>query len=506
MSFQEKLNDLQTRRKHIELQGGQEEMDKIHGMNKMSARERMERLFDESSFVEVGAFVHQRATDFNLQEITIPADGVVTGYGTIHGRLVYAYSQDSTSCGGAMGEMHGKKIATMYDLAIKMGAPIVGLLDSVGVRLQEGTDALNAMGEIYMKQSMASGVIPQITGVFGSCGGGAAVNVGFSDITFMTPQGQLFVNSPNTYGDIQEKSDLGTAEWNETMAGTVDKVCPDESTLIDDIRELIEWLPGNNREEAPFADVQDDLNRLSPEFNSMQLLDGISCRYIISEICDQNNLMEMKARYGTESIVALGKMNGITVGFIGNETIENEGRLGVQSIEKITDFVAFCDAFNIPMVTLGDHVGYIASAVDERQGLGKMIAKMTHAFISASVPKIHVLLYRGHGSSYVHFNSKHIGADVVLAWPTAEIAMMDSKSAVRIMYQKELAEGTLSREEQCVKEQEYTAMQATPYAAASRGYIDDIIEPEATRKRVIVALEMLYTKSMVPIDRKRSTL
>lgn len=507
MSFQEKLNDLHTRRKHIELQGGQEAVDQLHAMNKKTARERMQQLFDENSFVEVGAFVQQRATDFNLNVKTVPADGVVTGYGTINGRLVYAYSQDATLVGGAIGEMHAKKIVTLYDLAIKMGAPIIGLLDSAGLRLQESTDALDAIGQIYIKQSMASGVIPQITGVVGTCGGGAAIIAGLSDFTFITDKnGQLFVNSPNTYDDTKDTTAFGSAQYNLEVSGLVDFICQDEQGLIQDMRQLVEFLPANNTEEAPFEQVSDDLNRVSPELNSIVSSQGVDCRAALLSISDHNHIIEVKQNYATEVIVAFGKMNGMTIGFIGNQTQDGDGRLSAQGLSKVTNFVSFCDGFNIPLVTLTDIVGFATKGADESQGLAKMAAKMTHAFIHASVPKINLILYRGYGSAYVSFNSKHVGADVVLAWPSAQVGMMEAKSAVRIMFNDEIAEGMLTSTEKNAKQEEFEHMQSSPYAAASRGYIDDIIEPAATRKRVIVALEMLYTKRVPHIDRKHSTI
>lgn len=507
MNFQEKLNDLDTRRNRIELQGGQEAIDQMHTMGKKSARERIELLFDENSFVEIGAFIQQRATDFNLNTKDVPADGVVTGYGTIEGRLAYAYSQDSTLLGGSVGEMHAKKIVTLYDLAIKMGAPLIGLVDSAGLRLQESTDALDAVGQIYVKQSIASGVIPQITGILGPCGGGSALVAGLSDFTFMSNKnGHLFVNSPNTYSDTKKNESFGTARYNSEISGLVDCVYDDEQGLIQDIRHLVELLPANNAEEAPFENVNDDLNRLSPELNSVISSQGFNSRSTLQSICDQNNIFEIKQNYGTEVIIAFGKMNGMTVGFIGNQTNEGDGRLTVQAMKKITKFVTFCDAFNIPIVTISDVIGYAANSSDENQGLARVAAKMTHAFIQASVPKINVITYRAFGSAYVSFNSKHLGADVVLAWPTAEIGVMEASSAVRIMYNDEITDGTLTNAEKSNKESEYKEKQSSPYVAASRGYIDDVIEPAATRKRVIVALEMLYTKRVPSIDRKHSTI
>jgi len=505
MSIQTKLNDLTNRRNVIE-NSSSVAINLNDGI--MTARNRVKTLFDENSFVEVGAFVTQRSTDFNLGTQNLPADGVVTGYGTIQGRLVYVYSQDSNVLGGAIGEMHAKKIVTIYDLAIKMGAPIIGLLDSAGLRLQEATDALDAFGQIYVKQSMASGVIPQITAVLGNCGGGAAVMTSMSDFTFMTKKNsKLYVNSPSTFDDqVGSMEEFASADFNAAESGLVDFVCEDDSCVLHSIRDLIELLPANNLEEAPIANVSDDLNRISEELNHA-VEGGIDGLAVLTSIADDSKVMEVKKLYATEVITALGNMNGMTVGFIANNTGgQDEGRLSVNGLDKTTDFVNFCDAFNIPVITVTDIVGYAAKLAQEKAGIAKAAAKLANAFVSASVPKINVIANRAYGSAYVSFNSKHIGADVVLAWPSAAISMMDANNAVKIMYANEITNAEVAGEFIASKTAEFEQQQGSPYAAASRGYIDDIIEPAATRKRVIVALEMLYSKSVAQVERKHSTI
>lgn len=505
MSVQDKLNELTNRRNAIQ-NSDLEANSLAEGI--MTARQRVEALLDENSFVEVGAFVTQRATDFNLNTQELPADGVVTGYGTIEGRLVYVYSQDSNVLGGAIGEMHAKKIVTIYDLAIKMGAPVIGLLDSAGLRLQEATDALDAFGQIYIKQSMASGVILQVTAVLGNCGGGAAVVTSLSDFTFMTKENsKLYVNAPSTYDDkIGSMEEYASADFNASESGLVDFVCEDDLSVIGGIRELVELLPANNTEAAPFAEVSDDLNRISTELNS-EVKDGINGLNIISTIADNSYVLETKKAFGAEVTTAFGNMNGITVGFIANNTRdEDDGRLSVNGLTKTTDFVRFCDSFSIPVISVTDVVGYCAKLSQEKAGIAKAAAKLANAFVSATVPKINIIANRAYGSAYVSFNSKHIGADVVLAWPSAAISMMDANNAVRIMYAEEIANATMAADVIASKTAEFEATQGSPYAAASRGYIDDIIEPAATRKRVIVALEMLYTKSEPVVDRKHSTI
>lgn len=509
MSIQTKVNDLTNRRMSIESGN-----DKSSNGGQVQARSRIQMLLDENSFVETGMFVTQRATDFNLNAKALPADGVVCGYGTVNGRLVYVYSQDSTVLGGAIGEMHAKKIVNVYDMALKMGAPVIGILDSAGLRLQEATDALDAFGQIYLKQTMASGVVPQISAVVGNCGGGAAVMTSLSDFTFMTKnESSLYVNSPNTFETDSDRfkdvtgllGEYASAEFNASESGIVDFVCDDEQTVFTEIRELVELLPANNKEEAPFTEAQDDLNRVSDQLN-LTVNDGFDGLTALSYIADHHKVVVVRASYAQEVVTAFGQLNGMTVGFIANETTVDEGRISVNGLEKVTEFIRFCDAFSIPLLTMVDIVGYQASLSEEKAGLAKAAARMSQAFASSTVAKISVIAGRAYGSAYVSFNSKHIGADVVYAWPSASISMMDAEHAVRIIYADEIEASEVAVETIKEKTAEYTEKQSSPYAAASRGYIDDIIEPAATRKRVIAALEMLYTKNVPFVDRKHTSI
>lgn len=508
MSFQAKMNDLSSRRQIIEHLGGKEAIDKVHGDGKMTSRQRISALLDENSFVEIGAFVTQRATNFNLEAKDLPADGVVTGSGTINGRLVYVYSQDATILGGAIGEMHAKKIVACYDLAMKTGAPIIGLIDTAGLRLQESSDALDAFGQIYMKQTLASGVIPQISAILGNCGGGAAVMSSFCDFTFMTQKNSsLFVNSPNALSGGATFDAAASAKFHSEETGLVDFMCEDEKSLFVSIRDFIELLPANFEEEAPYSTVEDDLNRISNELEAMVSDKGSMGRSILQTIADNKMIYEVKKNYGKEVVTAFAKMNGMTVGMIANQTDnEDEGRLTGKGLLKTASFVKFCDAFGIPLVSATDVVGYSAKLSEEKGALAKAAAQVTASFASATVPKINVLVNRGYGSAYVSFNSKHIGADLVFAWPQASVSMMDASSAVKIIYANEIAQASMAAEVIAAKTAEYEQNQSSPYAAASRGYIDDVIEPAATRKRVIAALEMLYTKKAYQVDRKHSTI
>jgi acetyl-CoA carboxylase carboxyltransferase component len=459
----------------------------------LSARERITSLLDDNSFVEVGAFVTKRSTDFNSQQKEAPADGVITGYGVIGGNLVYVYSQDATSMGGSIGEMHAKKIVHIYDLALKMGAPVIGLIDSTGLRLQEATDALNGFGEIYLKQTLASGIIPQITAIFGNCGGGLAVMASLSDFSFMEGKNaKLFINSPNSLAaNYKEKCDTAQAAY-QAKNGMVDFVGV-EGDLLDKIRDLISILPSNNEDDASYDECNDDLNRQLTQI-STELTDTAKA---LKNLSDDNYFFEAKADYAKEMVTGFIRLNGMTVGAIANrteitdaagKTIEKfDGGLTTAGCEKASAFVKFCDAFNIPVLTLTQVNGYKAT-VEEEKTIAKASAKLTYAFANATVPKVNVIIGKAFGTAYITMNSKHLGADMVFALPTAEIGMMEAGLAAQIIYEGEAAE--------VVKEKaaEYEKLQSSAEAAAKRGYVDSIIEPEAIRQHAIYSFEMLFTK------------
>lgn len=502
MSIIEKVNELNSRRQNIETHIDEATVNTVHSNNMLTARERITELLDDNSFVEIGVFVNQRSTDFNLNKEALPADGVITGYGAIEGRLVYVYSQDSAVLGGAMGEMHAKKIVRLYEMAIKMRAPIVGIVDSVGLRLQEATDALDAFGQIYVKQSQASGVIPQITAILGTCGGGTAVIPSLADFTVMTNKNaKLFVNSPNALNDKEATMEEYTsAVFHAKTTGVVDFVANDDKEALSTIKELLGFLPSSNMEETIiFPDELDNPNRVSETImNIIGNNDGIE---IIKDIADNNRIFQVKEYYGEEVITALGMMNNTVVGFISNNRLaKDEGRITREGAIKVINFVKFCDSFNIPLVNLVDILGFSTDVEQERRGLSVEIARMTNAFVQASVPKISVVLDEAYGSAYVAMNSKHIGADIALAWPTAKISMMEAKSAIHVM----CADSNQEEKEKATRL--YEEMQGSAFSAASRGYIDDIIEPAATRKRIIAALEMLYLKNDKVSMRKHTTL
>ena len=459
-----------------------------------SASRRIATLLDEGSFVEIGGAVTARSTTFNLQEKAAPSDGVITGYGVIDGNLVYVYSQDADVLGGALGEMHAKKIARIYDMAMKMGAPVIGLIDCAGLRLQEATDALEAFGSLYHKQALASGVIPQVTAIFGMCGGGLAVVPGLTDFTFMEAKdGKLFVNSPNALeGNEISKCNTASAEYQSKTAGLVDGIGAEEE-ILGQIRDLVCMLPANNEDDMSYEECTDDLNRICADIANASEDTVIA----LAQIADNQILVETKKDYAKEMVTGFIRLNGMTVGVVANRSkvynaeaeveAEFDSVLTVDGCKKATDFVNFCDAFSIPVLTLTNVTGF-AATVESEKNMASAVAKLTYAFANATVPKVNVIVGKAFGSAYVSMNSKSIGADLVYAWPTAEIGMMDAKLAAQIMYADADAE-TLNE-----KAAEYKELQSSPNSAAARGYVDAIIEPADTRKYVIGAFEMLFTK------------
>ena len=459
-----------------------------------SASRRIATLLDEGSFVEIGGAVTARSTTFNLQEKAAPSDGVITGYGVIDGNLVYVYSQDADVLGGALGEMHAKKIARIYDMAMKMGAPVIGLIDCAGLRLQEATDALEAFGSLYHKQALASGVIPQVTAIFGMCGGGLAVVPGLTDFTFMEAKdGKLFVNSPNALeGNEISKCNTASADYQSKTAGLVDGIGA-EAEILGQIRDLVCMLPANNEDDMSYEECTDDLNRICADIANASEDTAIA----LAQIADNQILVETKKDYAKEMVTGFIRLNGMTVGVVANRSkvynaeaeveAEFDSVLTVDGCKKATDFVNFCDAFSIPVLTLTNVTGF-AATVESEKNMASAVAKLTYAFANATVPKVNVIVGKAFGSAYVSMDSKSIGADLVYAWPTAEIGMMDAKLAAQIMYADADAE-TLNE-----KAAEYKELQSSPNSAAARGYVDAIIEPADTRKYVIGAFEMLFTK------------
>ena len=454
---------------------------------------RITSLLDANSFVEIGQGVTARSTDFNMTANKAPSDGVITGYGVIDDKLVYVYSQDASVLNGTVGEMHAKKITRLYDLAMKTGAPVIGLVDCAGIRLQEATDALEAFGQIYLKQTLASGVIPQITAIFGTCGGGLSIVPALTDFTFMeTKNGKLFTNTPNAIpGNDISKCDTSSAKFQSEDAGLVD-FTGSEDEVLSGIRKLVTLLPANNEEDA-VDDCSDDLNRVCADLANAAGDTAI----LLSNIADDQDFVETKADYAKEMVTGFLKLNGTTVGAVasrtevygadGEKTEEFEAVLTARGARKAARFVKFCDAFNIPVLTLTNVTGFKADKHSERC-IATAVAEMTHAFADATVPKVNVIIGKAYGSAYVAMNSKAVGADMTYAWEDASIGMMDAKLAAKIMYAD--ADAATINE----KAAEYASLQESVQSAAARGYVDTIISAEDTRKYVIGAFEMLFTK------------
>lgn len=464
------------------------------------ASERVNALLDENSFVEVGALVTARATNFNLTPAKTPSDGVVTGYGTIDGNLVFVYSQDASVLGGSIGEMHAKKICDLYDLAIKTGAPIIGLLDSTGIRLQEATDALNAFGTIYAKQAQASGVIPQIAGVFGNCGGGLALVAGMSDFTFMCDGAKLFVNSPNALPkNSEDKKDTSAGAF-KSAAGCVDLVAT-EDEVLSKIRELVTLLPSNNEDEA-VTECDDDLNRATENFENGMADPSV----FVADVADNNAFFETKAGFAPEMATGFIRLNGQTVGVVANRaaSYDENGKeektygttLTSDGCTKAARFVRFCDAFELPVLSFTNVTGFKATE-DEEKTIAAAAASLAAAFAETTSPRVNVVL-KAIGSNYVVMNSKALGADITIALPDAKIGVVDASFAGKVLAK--------DGEDPAKVAAEYDELQNSSASAASRGYVDQLVDSVDMRKYLIGAFEMLYTKREDLVSRKHSTI
>ncbi len=473
--------------------------------NALSARDRIAALVDENSFVEIGAGVTKRNTDFNMQEKQVPSDGVITGYGLIQNNPVYIYSQDASVLNGTIGEMHAKKITHVYELAIKTGVPVIGLIDCAGIRLQESTDALAGFGQIYKAKAKASGIIPQISAVFGNCGGGVAIMAAMSDFTFMEKNNaKLFVNSPNTLeGNYTEKLDTASAAFQQETQ-TVDFTAEGEEEVLSGIRELVSILPGNNNDTAFSDECMDDLNRITDNFAAETADPAVA----LEDIGDNNFFMEVKKEFAKEMVTGFICLDGMTIGVIANRTAqfdENgkvvakyDARLTTAGCNKAVSFIKKCDAFNIPLLTLTNVEGF-ATTVEEEKTIAVAAAQLAAAFTEADVPKVNMVTGNAYGTAYICMNSKHIGADMVFALEGANIGVMDAQVAAKVMY------GDDKNADIAEKAAEFAAQSGTE-AAAARGYIDSIVAPGSARKQLLYAFEMLFSKSGYPISKKHGTI
>lgn len=502
MSVERKIEELRIKRENIEKGGGEERIQKQHSAGKFTARERLSMLFDEGSFVELDAFVEHRSTDFNMANTKAPADGVVTGYGTVNGRLVYAYAQDFTVIGGSLGEMHAKKICKVLDLAMKTGAPVVGINDSGGARIQEGVDALSGYGSIFYRNTMASGVIPQITMIMGPCAGGAVYSPALTDFIVMVDKtSQMFITGPQVIkavtGEDVTAEQLGGAVTHNTKSGVAHLIGSDEKSAIALVKKLLSYLPPNNLEDVPYQVTDDDLNRVEESLNDI-LPDSPNKPYdmkeIITKIVDHGDFFEIQPYFAQNIIVGFARLNGKTVGIVANQPRVAAGCLDINASDKAARFIRTCDAFNIPLLNLVDVPGFLPGTDQEYGGIIRHGAKMLYAYSEASVPKVTMIIRKAYGGAYIAMCSKELGADVVYAWPTAEIAVMGPEGAANIVFRKEIEDSHDPIATRQQKIEEYRSEFANPYRAAARGYVDDVIIPAESRPRLIAAFEMLAGK------------
>ena len=502
MGTVDKLTELQYRRSQIEKGGGEAKIKKQHDANKLTARERINMLLDEGSFVEIDAFVTHRCTEFGMDRVEAPGEGVVTGYGTVDGRLTYVYAQDFTVIGGSLGEMHAKKICKVMDMAAKMGAPIIGMNDSGGARIQEGIDALSGFGEIFFRNTRNSGVIPQISVIMGPCAGGAVYSPAITDFIFMVDKtSQMFITGPQVIksvtGEDVTADDLGGAKVHAEKSGVAHFTAQSDEECIAQIKRLLSFLPSNNLEGTPVSAPTDEINRLSESLTTIVPDDSgkaYDVKQVIEQIADGGDFLEVQEDFAKNIVVGFARMNGISVGIVANQPKFMAGSLDINSSDKAARFIRFCDSFNISLVTLTDVPGYFPGVDQEQGGIIRHGAKLLYAYSEATVPKINVILRKAYGGAYIAMSSKHVGADIVMAWPTAEIAVMGPDGAANIIFKKDIANSSDPIATRAEKIQDYRNKFASPYVAAARGYVDDVIEPDSTRPRIIAALEMLMSK------------
>ncbi len=498
----DKISLLHSKKAQIEQGGGEDKIAKQHSSGKMTARERINSLFDENSFVEIDAFVESRSIDFDMQKKKVPGDGVITGYGSINGRPVYIASQDFTVIGGSLGEMHANKITKVMDMAVKMGVPFISINDSGGARIEEGIDALKGFGDIFFRNTLASGVIPQISIIMGPCAGGAVYSPAITDFVFMVEKtSQMFITGPQVIkavtGEDVTFEKLGGADTHNSVSGVAHFKSANEQECIEQIKKLISFLPENNLSDVPYFTTNDDLNRINENLNDIIPVDSnkpYDMLEVISSVVDNGDFLEVQKHFAQNIIVGFGRMNGGTVGIIANQPKFSAGVLDVNSSDKAARFVRFCDSFNIPIITFTDVPGYLPGVGQEHSGVIRHGAKLLYAFSEATVPKINVIVRKAYGGAYIAMNSKHLGADMVFAWPSAEIAVMGPDGAANIIFRKEIAAADEPVEARSKLIEEYREKFSNPYVAASRGYVDDVIEPSTTRIRLISALEMLSSK------------
>jgi propionyl-CoA carboxylase beta chain len=497
MSIEEKVNELEKMNLMAELGGGEERIAKIHESGRKTARERIDDLLDPGTFVELDKFVVHRSTDFGMDQQKILGDGMVTGYGKIDGRLVYVFAQDFSVFGGSMSRANADKVVKIMDLALKMGAPLIGLNDSGGARIQEGVESLAGYADIFYRNVMSSGVVPQISAILGPCAGGAVYSPAITDFIFMVKDtSYMFVTGPDVIKTVTHeevtKEDLGGAMTHNTKSGVAHFMADDDEQAMLMIRELLGFLPSNNMDDAPIKPCLDPINRMDESLSKVVPDDSnkpYDMKSIIMSVVDESNFFEIQPFYAPNIVIGFGRLGGYSIGIVANQPQNLAGVLDINSSVKAARFVRFCDAFNIPILTLVDVPGFLPGTEQEFGGVIRHGAKLLYAYAEATVPKVTLITRKAYGGAYDVMSSKHIGADINYAYPTAEIAVMGPDGAVNILYKNKLSD-----EERRQASAEYKAVFASPYKAAGLGYIDEIIQPRNTRLKLFQAFEMARNK------------
>lgn len=510
----ERIEELLQKSAEIEAGGGEKRIEKQHESGKLTARERIDLLLDKDSFVEIDKFVEHRSTNFDMAGVKAPADGVVTGYGTVNGRLTFVYAQDFTVVGGSLGEMHASKICKIQDMAIKMGAPIVGMNDSGGARIQEGVDALSGYGRIFYRNTIASGVIPQISVIMGPCAGGAVYSPALTDFIFMVDKtSMMFITGPQVIksvtGEDVTQEQLGGAGTHNKTSGVAHFIDDTEEACIERIKILLSYLPSNNLEVSPVYESAEDINRIEEALNQIVPENPgkpYDMKDIIRMLADEGSFFEIQSLYAQNIITGFIRLNGKTVGVIANQPKILAGCLDINASDKAGRFIRTCDAFNIPLLNLVDVPGFLPGTGQEYGGIIRHGAKMLYAYSEATVPKVTLIIRKAYGGAYLAMCSKDLGADQVFAWPNAEIAVMGPDGAANIIFKNDIKNSEDPVQTRKEKIEEYRNTVANPYIAAQRGFVDDVFVPSITRPRLISAFEMLESKRETRPSKKHGNL
>ncbi|MEI0490638.1 acyl-CoA carboxylase subunit beta [Brachyspira pulli] len=512
--MQEKINELRKRKEKIEEGGGKEKIEERHKKGKLTARERILQLLDEDTFCEIDAFIEHRCSDFGMEKNKVAGEGVVTGYGKINGRQVCVYAQDFTVIGGSLGQMHAAKICKVQDMAIKLGCPCIGINDSGGARIQEGIDSLRGYGDIFYRNVQASGVIPQICVIMGPCAGGAVYSPALMDFILMTDKtANMFITGPQVVkavtGEQVSAEELGGAFVHSKTSGVASLMFPDEISTLEGVKKLLSYIPQNNLEDVPLENTEDDPNRTDEELSN--ILPDIpnkpyDVKEIIKRVVDNGEFFELQPLFATNIVICFARLDGKSVGIIANQPNSMAGVLDINAADKAARFIRFCDSFNIPLVTLVDTAGYLPGVGQEHNGVIRHGAKLLYAYSEATAPKITLIIRKSYGGAYIAMCSKHLGADMVYAWPSAEIAVMGPDGAANIIFKKDIDKADDPKKVRAEKIEEYKKEFANPYRAAVRGYVDDVIEPEYTRSYLINALHLLASKRETRLPRKHGNI